>query len=342
MSEIITVGLDLAKNVFQAHGADASGRVLFRKKLRRDQVLSFFSQQPSCVVAMEACGGAHFWGRELGKLGHEVRLIPPAYVKPFVKRQKNDMADAEAICEAATRPTMRFVPVKSEETQGAAMVFRIRELLIRQRTQAINALRGHLGEFGQIVPQGAGNAARLIAIIEDPDSGLPADAIATLDVLVAALRHLEAEIGKLDAEISRRAKDNEVARRLMTIPGIGPLIATAIATLAPPPELFRKGRDFAAWLGLTPRQHSTGGKQRLGATTKMGERSLRRLMIIGANSVVIKRHVHASARPGTWLGGMLTRKPPMLVRVALANKMARIVWALMAHGDVYKAPAAAA
>ena len=324
MSEIITVGLDLAKNVFQAHGADASGRVLFRKKLRRDQVLSFFSQQPSCVVAMEACGGAHFWGRELGKLGHEVRLIPPAYVKPFVKRQKNDMADAEAICEAATRPTMRFVPVKSEETQGAAMVFRIRELLIRQRTQAINALRGHLGEFGQIVPQGAGNAARLIAIIEDPDSGLPADAIATLDVLVAALRHLEAEIGKLDAEISRRAKDNEVARRLMTIPGIGPLIATAIATLAPPPELFRKGRDFAAWLGLTPRQHSTGGKQRLGATTKMGERSLRRLMIIGANSVVIKRHVHASARPGTWLGGMLTRKPPMLVRVALANKMARV------------------
>lgn len=318
------------------------GRALFRKKLRRDQVLPFFSQQPSCVVAMEACGGAHFWGRELGKLGHEVRLIPPAYVKPFVKRQKNDMADAEAICEAATRPTMRFVPVKSEETQGAAMVFRIRELLIRQRTQAINALRGHLGEFGQIVPQGAGNAARLIAIIEDPDSGLPADAIATLDVLVAALRHLEAEIGKLDAEISRRAKDNEVARRLMTIPGIGPLIATAIATLAPPPELFRKGRDFAAWLGLTPRQHSTGGKQRLGATTKMGERSLRRLMIIGANSVVIKRHVHASARPGTWLGGMLTRKPPMLVRVALANKMARIVWALMAHGDVYKAPAAAA
>jgi len=342
MSEVITVGLDLAKNVFQAHGADALGRVLFRKKLGRDQVLPFFSQQPSCVVAMEACGGAHFWGRELGKLGHEVRLIPPAYVKPFVKRQKNDMADAEAICEAATRPTMRFVPVKSEETQGAAMVFRIRELLIRQRTQAINALRGHLGEFGQIVPQGADNAARLIAIIEGPDGGLPADAIATLDVLVAALRHLEAEIGKLDAEISRRAKDNEVARRLMTIPGIGPLIATAIATLAPPPELFRKGRDFAAWLGLTPRQHSTGGKQRLGATTKMGERSLRRLMIIGANSVVIKRHVHASARPGTWLGGMLTRKPPMLVRVALANKMARIVWALMAHGDVYKAPAAAA
>lgn len=305
-------------------------------------MLDFFGRLPPCVVAMEACGGAHFWGREIGKLGHEVRLIPPAYVKPFVKRQKNDATDAEAICEAAVRPTMRFVPVKSEETQGAAMVFRIRELLIRQRTQAINALRGHLGEFGQVVPQGAANAARLIAIVEDADSGLPADAIATLTVLVAALSHLEAEIGRLDVEIEARARKNEVARRLMTVPGIGPLIATAIAVLAPPPEAFRKARDFAAWLGLTPRQHSTGGKQRLGATTKMGERSLRRLLIIGANSVIIKRHVHAAARPGTWLGGMLTRKPPMLARVALANKMARIVWALMARGGVYQSPALAA
>ncbi|MBU3032470.1 IS110 family transposase, partial [Paracoccus marinaquae] len=251
----------------------------------------------------------------------------PAYVKPFVKRQKNDAADAEAICEAALRPTMRFVPVKSEETQGAAMVFRVRELLIRQRTQAINALRGHLSEFGEIVPQGAANASKLIALVEDPECTLPADAIPTLKVLVRALTHLEAEIGKLDAEITRRAKENEVARRLMTVPGIGPLIATAIATLAPPPDTFRRARDFAAWLGLVPRQHSTGGKQRLGATTKMGERSLRRLLIIGANSVIIKRHTHASAKSGTWLGGRLSRKPPMLVRVALANKMARVVWA---------------
>jgi transposase len=339
MAEITTVGLDLAKNVFQAHGADALGRAVLRKKLRREQELAFFAQLPACVVAMEACGGAHFWGREIGTLGHDVRLILPAYVKPFVKRQKKDAADAEAICEAAQRPTMRFVPLKSEEVRAAAMVFRVRELLIRQRTQAIDALRGHLAEFGQVVPQGAANAARLIALVENPDSGLPTEGMATLKVLVGALTHLEEEIGKLDVEIARRAKENEGARRLMTVPGIGPLVATAMAVLAPPPETFRCARDFAAWLGLTPRQHSTGGKPRLGATTKMGERSLRRLLLLGASSVIIKRHVHAAARPGTWLAGLMARKPPLLVRVALANKMARIVWALMARGGVYRAPA---
>ena len=342
MTEIIALGLDLAKNVFQVHGADRTGRAVLRKKLRRAQVLEFFSQLPSCIVAMEACGGAHFWGREIGKLGHDVRLIPPAYVKPFVKRQKNDAADAEAICEAAMRPTMRFVPVKSEEVQGAAMLFRVRELLSRQRTQAINASRGHLTEFGQIVPQGAANAARLIALVENPETDLPTDAVPTLKALITALTHLEAETARLDAEITRRAKENDVARRLMTVPGVGPLIATAIAVLAPPPETFRKARDLAAWLALVPRQHSTGGKQRLGATTKKGERSLRRLLIIGANSVIIKRHVHAAGRLGTWLAGMLSRKPAMLVRVALANKMARIVWALMVKGQDYRAPAATA
>lgn len=246
MSEIISVGLDLARNVFQVHGADAAGRAVFRKKLRRDQVMTFFGHLPACVVAMEACDGAHFRGREIGKIGREVRLIPPTYVKPFVKTKTNDIADAEAICEAAQRPTMRFAPVKSEEAQGAAMIFRVRELLIRLRTQAINALRGHLGEFGQVVPQGATNATHLISIVENPDSGLPADAIPALKVLVASLAHLETEIGKLDAEIARSAKESEVARRLMTVPGIGPLIATAFAVLAPPPEMFRKARDFAA------------------------------------------------------------------------------------------------
>ena len=342
MSEIITIGLDLAKNVFQLHGADASGRAVLRRKLRRGQVLEFLGGLPSCTVAMEACGGAHYWGREIGKLGHGVRLIPPAYVKPFVRRQKNDAADAEAICEAAQRPNMRFVPVKSVEKQGAAAVFRVRELLIRQRTQTINALRGHLTEFGEVVPQGVASMRRLITVIEEPGSDLPETARATLQVLVDVLRHLDERITGLDAEIARRAREDETARRLMTIPGIGPLIATALATLAPPPEHFRRARDFAAWLGLTPRQHSTGGKQRLGATTRMGERSLRRLLILGANSVVIKRQTNPMAQPGTWLGGLLARKPGMLVRVALANKMARIVWVLMARGGVYRAPVAAA
>ena len=342
MLEMTTVGLDLAKNVFQAHGADASGRAILRKKLRRDQVLAFFAQLPVCVVAMEACASAHFWGREIERLGHEVRLIPPAYVKPFVKRQKNDAADAEAICEAAQRPTMRFVAVKSEDSQAAAVIFRSRDLLVRQRTQLINALRGHIGEFGVVVPQGASQAGRLVAMVTDPEAPLPDAARSALHALVSALEKLEVEIRSLEAEITRRAREDETARRLMTIPGVGPLIATALVALAPPPATFRRGRDFAAWLGLTPRQHSTGGKQRLGATTRMGERSLRRLLILGANSVIIKRHVHASARPGTWLGGMLTRKPPMLVRVALANKMARTVWALLRKGEDYRAPAVAA
>jgi transposase len=342
MSEVSVIGLDLAKHVFQVHGADASGQVMIRKQLRRGQVLEFFGRQPRCVVAMEACSSAHFWGREIGRLGHEVRLIPPAYVKPYVKRQKSDVADAEAICEAAQRPTMRFVAVKSEDSQAAAVIFRTRDLLVRQRTQLINALRGHMGEFGLVVPQGAARAKELVAWVADPDTEVPTAARPALQVLVSALERLDAEIRGLEAEIVRRAKEDATARRLMTIPGVGPLIATALVALAPPPQTFRRGRDFAAWLGLTPRQHSTGGKQRLGATTRMGERSLRRLLIIGANSVVMKRHVHREAQPGTWLGGLLSRKPPMLVRVALANKMARIVWALMAKGEVYRAPTVAA
>jgi transposase len=336
-----TIGLDLAKGVFQAHGADETGAVVFRKKLRRAQVLEFFSAQPACTVAMEACGGAHHWGREIGNLGHSVRLIPPAYVKPFVKRQKNDMADAEAICEAVQRPSMRFVAVRSEAAQAAAVVFRARDLLVRQRTQIINALRGHLAEFGLVVAQGPAHVAKLVAAIEGPEQLFPEAARPVLQVLTGTLGALEERIKLLDVEIARRAKEDELAHRLMTIPGLGPVTATAMAALAPPAETFRCGRDFAAWLGLTPLQRSTGGKQKLGRVSKMGERTLRRLLIIGA-SAVVRWARRKNVAGGTWLGRMLSRKPPMLVTVALANKMARIVWALMAKGGIYRAPAAAA
>jgi transposase len=332
--------LDLAKSVFQAHGADGSGAVIFRKKLRRDQLIAFFAKQPRCVVAMEACAGAHYWAREIGSLGHETRLIAPAYVKPFVKRQKNDAADAEAICEAAQRPTMRFVAVKSAEAQAATVVFRTRDLLVRQRTQLINALRGHLAEFGLVVRQGPGHVAELIEAVLDPASDVPREGREILALLAQSLTQLEVQIGLLDKEIARRAKANSTAGRLMTIPGVGPISATALVALAPPAETFKRGRDFAAWLGLTPLQHSSGGKERLGKTTKKGERSLRRLLILGAASMV-KAAKRKPPPAGSWLSRMLARKPRMLVIVALANKMARIVWALMAHGGIYRAQAAA-
>jgi transposase len=341
MGEVSTIGLDLAKNVFQAHGADASGAVLFRKKLRRHQVLTFFAAQPSCTVAMEACGSSHHWAREIGRLGHQVRLIPPAYVKPSVKRQKNDAADAEAICEAAQRPTMRFVAPKSEQAQAAAIVFRARDLLVRQRTQIINALRGHLAEFGLIVAKGPAHVPHLLQAVEDEAEPIPELARPILRMLVETLHRLDEQIAGLDREVARRAKEDETARRLMTIPGVGPVAAVALAALAPPAETFRCGRDFAAWVGLTPLQRSTGGKQKLGATSKMGERTLRRLLIIGANSVLLQV-ARNGAPSGSWIARMVAHKPPMLVRVALANKMARIVWALLARGEVYRAPAAAA
>jgi transposase len=341
LENLSTIGLDIAKRVFQVHGADSQGAVLFRKRLRRGQVVSFFASVSSCTVAMEACASAHYWGRQIGKHGHSVRLIAPAYVKPFVKRQKNDAADAEAICEAAQRPTMRFVAVKTEEAQAAAILFRTRDLLVRQRTQAINALRGHLAEFGMIVPQGPRHVPELIAIVEDPASELPTMARQTLALLVDNLRGLDNRITELDREISRRAKADVVARRLMTIPGIGAVTATALTALAPSAHTFKRGRDFAAWLGLTPLQHSTGGKERLGRTSRMGERTLRRLLIIGA-SAVARWASRKGAPAGSWLERMVRRKPPMLVRVALANKMARTVWALMAHGGIYRAPVATA
>ncbi|KER34480.1 IS110 family transposase [Sphingobium indicum] len=340
MDKVSIIGLDLAKLVFQVHGADAVGRVVVRKQLRRSELLRFLGALEPCVVAMEACGSAHYWGREIARLGHDVRLIAPAYVKPFVKRQKNDAADAEAICEAAQRPSMRFVAVKSEERQAAALVFRTRDLLVRQRTQTINALRSHLAEFGMIAPKGPASIAALAARLGEPGEKLPIEARIMLEVLADTISTLEGRIAQLDAEIGRRAREDETARRLMTIPGVGPITATAMAALAPPTDIFRRGRDFAAWLGLTPLQKSTGGKQRLGRISKMGERTLRRLLIIGA-SAVVSHTARRGAQPGTWLARMLATKPRMLIVVALANKMARTVWALMAKGEDYRAPAAA-
>ncbi len=341
MSIVITIGLDLAKHVFQAHGADNKGAVVFRKKLRRDQLLSFLRTQPNCTLAMEACAGSHFWAREISSLGHKVRLIAPAYVKPFVKRQKNDTADAEAICEAAQRPTMRFVAVKTAEKQASAVVFRARDLLVTQRTQIINALRGHLAEYGVIAPRGPAHVAQLLTHLRDPQSNIPDAARASLTILVQMLEFLNSNITTLDRDISKRAKSDEVAKRLMTIPGVGPVIATAVEAIAPSADAFRKGRDFAAWLGLTPSERSTGGKPRLGKISRMGERTLRRLLIIGASSAV-RQAVRTSATANTWLARMLARKPRMLVIVALANKMARIIWALMAKGGSYRVPVTAA
>lgn len=341
MSEVTTIGLDIAKSVFHAHGADATGRALFSRKISRSKLLEFFSRQPPCTVALEACGGAHHWARELTLLGHEVKLIPPAYVKPFVKRHKNDAVDAEAICEAAQRPNMRFVGIKSEVQQASALVFRTRDLLVRQRTQLINAIRGHLAEYGWVAPKGPSHVAVLSDLLEgEMGSSLPPAALPMFRMMLDLLGTLNARIIELDKEIARRAREDAVARRLMTIPGVGPITATAIVALAPPAETFSKGRDFAAWLGLAPRQLSTGGKQKLGSITKMGERTLRRLIIIGCSAVVL----HASKRgapAGSWLEQMMARKPRMLVTVALANKTARIIWALLMKQEDYKAPVAA-
>ena len=340
MEQVSIIGIDLAKHSFQLHGARADGSVAFRKKLSRRTLLDFLASQRRCVVAMEACASAHHWGREIVELGHDVKLIPPIYVKPFVKRQKNDAADAEAICEAAERPTMSFVTVKTAEQQAQGMLFRTRDLLVRQRTQTINALRGHLAEFGVVAPQGPAHVSRLALALEDPGSAL-SDRVRELGrLLFDRIVELNAEIDSLEKEVHVCARRDEDAARLMTIPGVGPITAMALQAFAPPMESFQRGRDFAAWVGLVPRQHTTGGKPRLGRISKMGQRDLRRLLITGAMAVVR----HAARRGVTsdpWLARMLARKPRMLIAVALANRMARIVWALMTKKEKYRAPATA-
>ncbi|MCP3477737.1 IS110 family transposase (plasmid) [Bradyrhizobium sp. CCGUVB1N3] len=340
MENVTIIGIDLAKRTFQLHGAGADGSVIFRKKLSRERVLGFLDSQPKCLVAMESCATSHYWGGEIAKLGHEVRLIPPIYVKPFVKRQKNDAADAEAIVEAASRPTMHFVAVKTEAQQAQSMVFRTRDILVGQRTQMINALRGHLAEYGVIAPQGTVHVHRLEQVIEDPKFGLPEQVRDLSRLYLDQITMYDDKIKALEKIIRERAKQDEDVTRLMTIPGIGVITAMAIQAFAPPMEVFRSGRDFAAWLGIVPRQKSTGGKPKLGKTSKMGQRDIRRLLILGATSVV-NWAGRTGVPKGPWLTRMLVCKPRILVATALANKMARIVWALMTKKENYRDPAAA-
>lgn len=341
MSEVSIIGLDLAKRVFHVHGAAPDGSVMFRKKLSRGQLLAFIAEQPPCIVAMEACATAHDWGREIEALGHHVRLVPPAYVKPFVKRQKNDMADAEAIAEAALRPTMRFVAVKTKEQQARAMIFRTRDMLVRQRIDLINALRGHLAEHGVVAPTGPAHIKKLAMAVVDEASALPTTVRELARVYLEQIALLAARIAELEKRIRAEAANASTTKRLQTMPGVGPVTAVAIESFAPAMTTFRCGRDFAAWLGLVPRQHSTGGKQKLGRVSKMGQRDIRRLLIIGAMSM-IRAACHRGVPQGSWLARMLQKKPRMLVAVALANKMARGIWAMMTKNEVYRDPAAIA
>jgi transposase len=339
--DITTLGLDLAKNVFQVHGIDGTGAIVVRRRLRRAQVDTFFAGLTPCLIGMEACGTAHFWARELMALGHEVKIIPPSYVKAYVRRGKNDAADAAAICEAVGRPNMRFVPVKTEEQQAALMLHKARELLIRQQTMVVNALRAHMAELGMIAPQGRGKIKDIIAVIEDgADESIPDLAKAALKPLVSQLRANEDATAALDAEIKAWHKSNVASQRLATIPGIGFLTASAIAATVPDPSFFRSGREFSAWLGLVPRQNSTGGKERLGQISKQGNPYIRRLLVIGATSML--RYARAKTAPGAdWVNSLLERRPARLVTVAMANKTARIAWAVMANGETYRAPGAA-
>jgi transposase len=336
--QITTIGLDLAKSVFQVHGVDALGRVVAARQLRRGQMLAFFSKLPPCLVGMEACATAHHWARALIELGHTVRLIPPVYVKPYVRRSKNDAADAAAICEAVGRPSMRFVAVKSTEQQATLMAHRSRDLLIRQRTQLINALRGHLAELGLVAVQGREGIATLIARVTTTGAdAVPPTVRAGLLPLVAQLDSLQQQIAAIEKTIYAQHRASEASRRLETIPGIGVIGATAIAASITDPGAFKSGRDLAAWIGLVPRQNSSGGKERLGGISKQGDRYLRKLLVVGAAAVL--RHARANPDKHPWLIALLARRPAKVAIVALANKMARIAWVVLVRGETYRVPA---
>lgn len=339
MEQIRMVAIDLAKNVFQVHCVNAAGQTCLQRRLRRSEVPSFFAALSPITIGMEACPGAHYWGRLLVDQGHDVRLVPPHYVKPFVQRQKNDAADAAAIYEAMIRPTMRFVPVKTHAQQADQVAIRTREVLVRQRTMSINALRGHLAEFGITAGVGLRNLRSLIERLEARADAVPEFARAVVQMLIDQVADCSRRIDELTAMIAKRSASDAVARRLMTIPGVGPLTAAAILAAAPDASRFSCGRHFAAWAGLVPKQHSTGGRPQLGRITKMGDRTIRRLLISGALTVIAQ----AKKRPGfaqTWLGRLVLQRPILVAAVALANKNARIVWALMARGGVYRAAVA--
>lgn len=333
---ITTIGLDLAKSWFQVHGVDANGQVLVRRKLKREEVLPYFQSVAPCLVGMEACATAHHWSRELSAFGHTVKLMPPAYVKAYVKRNKNDAADAEAICEAVTRPTMRFVPVKDAEQQSVLLLHRVRSLLVRQRTMLVDALRAHMAEFGIIAPQGLRNIEVLTKIIAHEQERLSELARPILQLLVDQLTDTIDRAKDIEVQLARWHKQSPVSQLLATVPGVGIMGASAVAATVIDPKLFHSGREFAAWLGMTPRQNSSGGKERLGRTSKRGDKYIRSLLIAGA--VAVLRHARNKAtRDGEWVRNLLACKPTKVAAVALANKTARILWVVMMRGDGYRA-----
>jgi transposase len=335
--QAITVGLDIAKSVFQVHGVGADGQVVIRRQLKRRYVLTFFEKLAPCVIGIEACASSHHWSRQLQALGHTVRLMPPAYVKPYVKRQKNDATDAEAICEAVGRANMRFVPTKTPEQQSGLVLHRTRHLFIRQQTSVINAIRAHCAEFGMVAPVGRRGVEELLNVVAN-EQQVPEIARACLLALGAQLRRIKEQILEFDRMIAAWHRSCETSRRLDEIPGVGPALATALVASIADPRAFRSGRDFSAWIGLVPKQNSSGGKPKLGSISKQGDRYLRGLFTAGALAVIRYAKIHGTGRP--WLTALLARRPTKVAAIALANKLARMAWAMMARGERYREPVA--